>query len=65
MQYLTTADIAAKTGKPQTSIARRARLTGIGRRAGRDYVFSAAEAEKLIKALRPQSGNPNFVRKTA
>ena len=60
---LTTADVAARRGCSPATVRRLAASAGIGRRAGRDWIFSAAEAETLNDRIRSGPGNPNFGKK--
>jgi hypothetical protein len=60
---LTTSDVAARRGCSPATVRRLAAAAGIGRRAGRDWIFSADEAETLIGRIRDGAGNPNFGKK--
>ena len=58
-QIFTTADVAAKRGCHPVSVIRAAQSLGFGK-AGRDWIFTAEQAEKLLGVIRDASGNPNF-----
>jgi hypothetical protein len=58
-QIYTTADVAAKRGCHPVSVIRAAQSLGFAK-AGRDWIFTAAQAEKLLGVIRDASGNPNF-----
>jgi hypothetical protein len=61
----TTADVARSRGCHPSSVARVASSSGIGRKAGRDWIFTAEEAAALEKLIRDEAGNPNFGKKSA
>lgn len=62
-QLLTTADVARSRGCHPSSVARVATSSGIGRKAGRDWIFTPEEAAALAKLIRDEAGNPNFGKK--
>jgi hypothetical protein len=63
MKTYTTADVAAATGKTAQAISRYAQAhPGIGRKAGRDWLFTEAEYRRLL-AVKP--GRPRKRRGSA
>jgi hypothetical protein len=61
---LTTADVARSRTCHPSSVARIARSSGIGHKAGRDWIFTVDEAAALEKLIRDEAGNPNFGKKS-
>lgn len=67
---LTTADVAARKGILPTSVCRVVRALArsaspIGRKVGRDWIFTPDEADALEKLIRDEAGNPNFGKKSS
>ena len=58
-QIYTTADVAAKRGCHTVSVIRAAQSLGFAK-AGRDWIFTSEQTEKLLGVIRDASGNPNF-----
>jgi hypothetical protein len=58
-QIYTTADVAAKRGCHPVSVIRAAQALGLTR-TGRDWIFTADQAEKVLAKVRDAAGNPNF-----
>lgn len=57
----TTADAAREIGCDPATIRRRAKDSSIGRRHGRDWLFTAADLDRLRAVVRPGPGCPAFV----
>ena len=61
-QIFTTADVAARRGCHTVSVIRAAQALGLSR-TGRDWIFTAEQAETIAGMVRDGVGNPNFGRK--
>jgi hypothetical protein len=59
-KQLTTADVAAVVGCHPATVARTAKANQIGRRIGRDWIFSASDSKRLSSLIHESVGNPNF-----
>ena len=63
MVYVSSAEAAKKLGCGQVTVRRAARKTGHGifLSSGKLAAISLADLPKLQKAIRPTSGNPNWI----
>lgn len=55
---LTTGDVASRRGCHPASVARIAAARKIGRKRGRDWIFTAREAAELERIVRDGPGQP-------
>lgn len=55
--HYTTREVAARTGQAIPTITRKARVHKIGKRIGRDWIFTDADIE-AIQAIDPLGGRP-------
>jgi len=59
----TTSDVADIRGCHPSTVSRTAKRLNIGRRFGRDWLFTEKQVQRLVAEIRDTAGNPDFVRK--